>query len=312
MKKISILLLSFFLVLAAYAAEGLTLKSAPELKEATSTSMEIHWEKVDGALAYVVHYGKKPKSQDGYEMNTAEEFNEQTGATLENLEPGTKYYVAVTVLDQAALEWDFSPEAILETKSAGQTKLSLKDIAVVSSKELKLSFNNSLKASVPADIKLVDASGKNQEIVSSEIKGTTVTLTMKSDLNPNTKYDATVISIEDINGKSIESWVDAVISVTTPAQFSTETVPEVTSETDEDGTVPPDEVVELNSGMVEETTTPSGTVNQSIAGENINVAVTSQTTTKLPQTGPEHIILVILSLLVWAGVFMYSRKQQIN
>ena len=60
---------------------------------------------------------------------------------------------------------------------------------------------------------------------------------------PNTKYEVTVLSLQDKNGKSIESGVDGIISFITPPVF-----PSLTPTLQPTVEQPKDTIPELKSG----------------------------------------------------------------
>lgn len=310
MKKVILIITTLFLT--TLPAWALDLTKAPELEQAFSDSLELSWENVEGAIAYIVYYGTQPKDdQDGYQSVTSD-FIDQSKYTLKGLNPSTKYYIAIKALDENAIEWDFSPEAQFETKPSGSTsKLAVQDLQVLNKNEFRLSFTNSLNVAVSWDFKIEDiTNGLNIDVVSSKIIGDSVDIQVQQSILPSTKYELTVITIEDSDGKSIESGVDGIISITTPnvipEQWNDEEVTIIEDNTDTQQMEPQEEIPELNSWMAEEQVE----INENIAGQNIEVATMKQNDSKLPQTGPEHIILVILSLLVWFVVYMYVRKNQ--
>ena len=318
MRKIVSMLVTgfiFSLSVGVFAASSITIKNPPILDEATESSLKISWEKQTNALGYYIYYGKNPANWKTYESSVPD-FIDSTGGTITSLDPDTKYYVAIVAVDENGEESGYSPEINFDTKKAGTSpKLSVKEVEVVSSHSLNLLFNVDLDNSTNAqrEFKLIDqTNGGEKEVTKSEIKnGKNVIVTLWSDMLPNTKYELTVLGIQDKNGKSIESWVDGIISFISPSIFPTVEQVNTTNAVIEE--IPP-----LNSGsaeedVVEKKSMTSGMSGQNVQLDNIKKTVTSNVakeSTNLPQTWPEHIILLIISLLVGALVFMYTKKYQ--
>ncbi|USN58467.1 MAG: fibronectin type III domain-containing protein [Candidatus Peribacteria bacterium] len=126
----------------SYAATELT--TTPTLSDSTTTSLSIDWDEVEGAAAYYVYYDVKSGVEDGYTSELSDIFD-VPGAEITDLEPGTTYYVAVTVFDENGEESNFSPEAVFTTKTPGGVEsFALESIEVASKDTLHLHFNADL------------------------------------------------------------------------------------------------------------------------------------------------------------------------
>jgi hypothetical protein len=126
-------------------------------------------------------------------------------------------------------------------------------------------------------------------------------------LLPNSQYKITVLDIRDKDGNTIESGIDAFINFTTPEIFTTalesagaseETTQEDTNIEEEEDT----QVEEVDSPIIDESTdtrspVPLGnnagtTISRAdLSGNTLNAAAEND---KLPQTGPEHWILLLV------------------
>jgi len=162
-----------------------------------------------------------------------------------------------------------------------------------------------------------------------------------SPMTPSSEYKITVLDIRDTNGNTIESWIDAFLNFTTPDEFNM-ILESAWEENEDDNTiivnngpitnedlVPntdiPDYVTITNSSETEE---ENGTdfVDENIdveyaqslgnnAGTTIssddlsdNTLNTAAENDKLPQTGPEHWILILVAVMLWTWIFYKIRK----
>jgi hypothetical protein len=94
------------------------------------------------------------------------------------------------------------------TQSLSSTKLALQTVKVLSSQIIELTFSNNISTNttISREFKLINSEVKNEiSVTNSQVNGNKVTLQLSSNLEANKKYDLTVISIQDMNGKSIES-----------------------------------------------------------------------------------------------------------
>lgn len=311
---LSCLLLSFFS--QSYAVTSISFKKPPILNQASESSLKVSWDKQTWALGYYIYYGKKPYDGKPYESSVPD-FIDGTGGTIIGLDALTKYYVAIVAVDENGEESVYSPEAVFDTlKPWSSPKLAVKEVKVVTSNAISLGFNVPLDTSTTAqrEFKIVDQINSGEkEVKKSEVQNTNfVIVTLSNDMLPNTKYEVTVLSLQDKNGKSIESGVDGIISFITPPVF-----PSLTPTAQPKVEQPKDTIPELKSGGPEapvvQKNTESGMKWQNVQLENIKKTVVSNVakeSTKLPQTGPEHIILIIISLLVGAIVFSYTKRYQ--
>ncbi len=311
------------LILFILPAHALELQKGPTLVEATPTTLKIEWEKADKALGYYLYYGTISWVGIWYQKQYSE-FLESTGVTLPDLEPGKDYYVALTVVNDQGEEGKYSPETVMKTiagngvsSKASNGRLALQTVKVASASSLELTFSNALdsKSTAQREFKLIKSDTKNEvQVQGSQVSWNKVTINLSSDLLVNQKYDLTVVNIQDINGKSIESWVDGISTFVTPASFDTllnsgGPVDVNTNNSVNSGST----LTDVNSNNQNQATVKdfSGNMGQNISAEEIqkNTEVAAQQADgKLPKTGPETIIILMISLLAGLGFFYYKRK----
>lgn len=312
MKKLFVPL-SILLLSLTSIANALELQKWPKLVEATPTTIKVEWEKVDKALGYYLYYGTISWVWVGYQKQYSE-FLESTGATIIDLDASKEYYVAVTAVDDAGEEGKYSPETVMKTggssnsQSSSSSKLALQTVKVLSSERIELTFSNSINTStnISREFKLVNSELKNEiSIKNSQVNGNKVTLQLSSNLETNKKYDLTVISIQDTNGKSIESWVDGISTFTTPSTF--DSLPDLNSAWPEETTQTTPLSDMTSTGQVKDF---SGNAGQSIALQELekNTEVAAETNDKLPKTWPEIFFLLLFSLLIGTSVFYFRKK----
>lgn len=298
---------SFFWILSVSAA---SITSWPRQVEATPTTLKVEWDKIDGALGYYLYYWKTSGVGTSYDTQYPE-LIESTGVTLSNLDAGKTYYVAFSAVDGQGQEWKYSPETIMKTSVAwsesSALKLSLKTVRVTSANTLDLTFSNAIDTSAQRDFKLVKSGTTTEaQIVGSQVAWNVVTLTLWTPLETNQKYDLTVISLQDTNKKSIESGVDGIATFTTPIDLSNVDTWNLNS-------WGPQVMATVDTWTQTSTWTlqdHSWNIGQNISVEQIqkNTEMAAQNNTNLPKTGPETLLIVFFSLLLWLGAFYYKRK----
>lgn len=322
-KLIQILFWFFFLIFitSTYAA------SAPqELRtlEVSDTTMLVDWEDVEGAIGYYIYYGTQSGSGSTYETEGIDLIDESE-VLIEWLLPQTQYFVAVTSVDDFATESWFSPElehpTLIAWSEIEAVNFRIKSVEVVDSTTLEFLFSTDLDAS-PSAVRefIVEEKISATEIVVdiSDVDSTNpknAIVLLGSELVPATEYKVTVLDIRDSNWNSIESGVDAFISFMTPAVMweadpKEETPPEEetveeTEETDLNAAWNETEIVSVES---DNSWNAGVTLNSSDTSNNTTVAAEENTT--LPQTWPEHVLLLLIALMLSWGIYFYSIKRK--
>jgi LPXTG-motif cell wall-anchored protein len=140
-------------------------------------------------------------------------------------------------------------------------------------------------------------------------------IVLDRDLTLGDNYDFTIISIVDAQGRNIESGIDAITNFQVPSVFETKNPQPVITAVENTVT----ESLPTESGPIESQTEvqvePSSKEGETTGGNSVtlvstddiekNVEVTAKKTEELPQTGAEHILLLILALILGFGVFTY-------
>ena len=312
MKKIFLFLSSFFFLLhTVYAAP--VAPSNIVLDNATSTSLKFSWSWAPDALWYYLYWGTKSWVNGTYEN---EEITPIEGINYEltGLSPGILYFIALSTVDSSGTESALSQEVSFSTIKSGTSSsgddFSLKEVKTLSLSELEFTFSRDLEDSPTAKREFIikSSTGKEISVASTQIgeDKNTLQVFLGQDLEYATSYQVTVLAIKDTTGKTIENGIDALTQFSTPSSFE-------------------DMQVELNSAGPEETT-QTGTTSENplptltgsvtlLTGETggkilswneveKHTIIAAKQNDNLPQTGPEHIILLILALLA-GGIYFY-------
>ncbi len=301
MKKLLFFVL-FFLLSFSQVAFALSLISAPELKEAKSDSLEIVWEKVEGALWYYVYYWKesvegKTKEEKAYQSQFSE-FIESTWVTITDLEANTQYYVSITTVDENGEEWIYSQEWVFKTQKSNtinSQSVELIKIDVIWENQIKLSFNWELDTKNNAErlFKVTEDNSKNDfKIKTIDLVGTkNLLLTFEKKIVSWNTYNLSILSLYDKDGNSVEQGFNWISSFSGPRILWINE--------------------NLNSALPIVNISDSGKnawENISQGDEETTLNAASETD-NLPKTWPEHFVLFIFALIVWFFVYQYQKKK---
>jgi hypothetical protein len=124
-------------------------------------------------------------------------------------------------------------------------------------------------------------------------------LELATSLNPSTEYELVAVSVTDKSGNTIESWVDWMVTFSTPSELSS------TSATD----------TPLNSAWPNDLSAPvawdlsSTWVTWSGETWSLNAADAAKDANALPTTWPKEMMILVLALILgWVVVFVKKRK----
>lgn len=326
MRKMLISLALSMMIISAQSYAAVTFSWVPRLDSQTATSLNISWDATPESLGYYLYYSETSWIGKGYDRQYPD-LIEETKVTLADLEAGKTYYVALTTIDQQGEESPYSTEVSFSTLWAGiETALSVEWLKMSDKKTLILDFSLALDDDINAvrDIKLVDKKSWDELIITSlELEWEkSLKATLESDLVESTQYDITIISVFSKSGKNIEAGIDGLIAFTTPNLFTQATLNKnilEDLETNENNNlnsantevVPNIEEVS-NTATWEIITGTNAGVNVSNEELNKNTVNAVNATKELPTTGPEHIILLVLAMLIWLGVFFIQKNRQTN
>lgn len=295
------------------------LNNAPTVVSQTESSLTIEWEQVEGSMGCYYAYSNE-SVENGLENSTydieGEDLYEWTGATIENLEAGKTYYIAIECMDEEAETTGYSPELVVTlgedtvvadsneevavaseevlTDVIEEDKLELLEVSITASNKITLSFNNELdnsedsdrEVSITGDFNILEVSSYNL------VNPTTLEVELVQDLSTETEYNVTVISLLDVNWNNIEAWIDWATSIVTPVEFPTEEIIE--------------EVVVEETPVVEEEIIAE-VVEEVEAGIELEAA--SSEAESLPDTGAKEILLVLAALMLGMLVINLNKKE---
>ncbi len=322
---------------------GLYASSIPweiEVLEASDTSLNLDWEDVEGVLWYYIYYGESSWSGADYDVEGVD-LIEESNFLLTDLKAETRYFIAVSSVDEFWSESAYSPELEYETSKAW-TVLSAASFRVVEAqaiddKSIEIKFSVDLESWLDVQRQFIIENLATSEELSVDVSDlvpgdpTSVVAVLGWTLLANTQYKVTALEIRDIDGNTIESGIDAFVNFTTPIAFSsdlesawtsdpvttdnTETEGNTSSWSQNDQTSPSitdpinqqeDQNQDLNSAWALQWNNAGTTISTSD-----NTSQAAKDNEKLPQTGPEHILLAMFALIFWAGIFYarWSRKE---
>lgn len=304
---------SLLLVKSSFAA-GFSFTKSPEVSTETSSWVTISWEKLPWSTWYLVMYWTKSWSGWMYESELPD-LTDGTWATIPNLQSWKTYYIAVSAFDSEFNEVS-SPELVytvwkwavaqnkapvtsavtpvVETTSMQATdtasKFTMNKVEVVSATELKVSFSNDLNVTWTNEFLLTPRDNKALEVKVLEVKPETskdLVLVLASALDPSKEYELVAVSVTDKSWNSIETWVDWMVSFSTPADFSSADV-------------------ELNSASTEAMNSQNSTM------ENVWAPVTEVATNaeKLPQTWPREVMILALAFLLGLALVLVRKTRR--
>ena len=328
-------LMSFFILLFAFIFESFAIDTPKNFKldSIKENSVSLSWDKVDKAFMYYIQYDRKSWVKDGYELET--DFIETSSWTISNLEYWNTYYFSVIALNDKWEESNFSEELAIDLvdKSDEDFEFVLKWVNVVANNKLELNFSNLLDQSTNT-IREFKIKNKNDEldlyeVIDNELNvndSSRLFLTLDKDLVVWIEYELLVIWIISSTGKNIESWIDNVETFILTKQIIPETtkveetkdqslIPE-TLEVKETKDETKNEEIEVEkaeenkeeTGIELNSAWPSGKNLTTKEAEN-NTLSLSKNNNNLPKTWPEHVLLIIFSLLIVWMLFVLKYKK---
>ena len=313
MRKLLCFVLFLTTVFAYNLANALDAPENLKLEKSNSSSLEISWSEVEWIEWYYVYYGKESWKWENWYESILEELVEWTGVTIPDLESQTNYYVWIVAVDNEYKESEYSEEWIFETSWDDESDIeindfALKEVNILSSNKLELTFNNYLDNWdwAEREFKIVNKNDSLDKLevtesILSEDDQSKLELSLDKDMTSSEEYEITVISLIDINWNNIKLWVDGLFSFTTLETFPVENSieKEETSEEDLEETKNLDS--ELNSAYDEP---PANEVSKKEATK-----VVAKETKKLPQTWPENWILLFIALSLCAFLFFMKIRK---
>lgn len=291
-------------VLSANAAD-FSFKNPIQVVAQDKTSVSITWDKLPGANGYIVMYGSKSSTWGIYD-NELPDVAETNSATISGLKEGQKVFIAVTAIDSNFNEGATSAElavTIGEVKGTKPTatpapaatpvaawKFSIQKVDVVNELEVKVTFSGEVEnyETSVREFAINKKSDKNNviNVVNSRVENKNqVVLELASSLDKDTEYELVAISISDVNGNTIQSGTDGLVTFTAPSVMAT-------SET-------------LNAANPETPVVDGTPVATAVTATGTDAATAAAQAEALPKTGPREMMIVLLALMLgWIVVFM--------
>jgi len=306
----------------------------------SDTSIELDWQDVNDVLGYYIYYWESSGSWSEYDVEWVD-LIETSDHILTNLTPETKYYIAVTAVDDVWSESEKSPELEAMTLALWEmpqsTSLRVVDAIVIDDSSVELVFSQNMEGWNSAQREFIIENTTNWEeiwidisdIVPGNPKNILTILDRK--LLPNTNYKVTVLDIRDSEGNTIESWIDAFVNFTTPETFIIDLEsawiqnPSTTDTNQDENNNVSDTPEDTNNPQIQDTNNPTenqqdvsvqswNTPQWNNAGTTIslddvaqNTVTTAANNEKLPQTWPEHWILLLVTVMLAVGMFYKFR-----
>lgn len=302
----------------------------------SDTSVELDWQDVADVLWYYIYYGETSGSGSDYDIEGIN-LIETSDYTLTDLSPETRYYVAITAVDDIGRESDKSPELELVTLASGQeaqaASLRIVEAKAVDESSVELMFSLEMESWNSAQREFIIENSVTGEEIGVDIsdilpwKPKSILAILDQELETNTNYKITVLDIRDKDGNTIESGIDAFVNFTTPSTFVTS----LEAAWDEEGEDPiedeidfwseemnpdQDKPIEISS---EDTPEENQTVtwnrpvgnnagttisSEELSGNTLNAAAENE---KLPQTWPEYWLLLLVAVMLWTWLFYKIR-----
>lgn len=306
-KFISFFILFFSIVFQSFAIDAPTWL---DVDSQTSSSIDLSWNLVEWADWYIVYYWIESWIQNY--LDQPSDPLDTNSVSLDWLDVNTTYYFSVVALDEEAEEWPYSDELIVDIVEwegssdtsdwESEVNFALESIDVIEYNKLELTFSSPLDSSDEAirEFKITNTNDPLDtfDVVFSEINpldDKKVFLTLDYPTEIWNEYEVVIIAITNFEGDNIESWID------NSEVFFVETIVEKPAEE-----VIDEENNELNSAS-EEQNWVSWT---NLSNEEIenNTLALAEKNSKLPETWAEHILLIVLSIILWTLIFKFKKS----
>lgn len=328
-------ILSLFSTLLVFSYSSVFAIEAPtnlRVIDSQTTSASIDWQEVPWAIGYYHYIGTQSGIYtDGIDLIDATQY------TVENLSADKTYYITVTSVDEFWVESEYAEEIVYSLGAVAPVDtwvFRVVSMEVIDINTLRAEFSNPLRqdpSTLREFILEQKSTGKEIFIGFTEVDSsnpTHVNILLDSELQESSEYEFTVLEIEDVDENAIESWIDAFLSFTTSDNLLPEipNTPDLSSAGSDDQNEPTiEENVIISQPIPVETPSEENngwvfnaaptTVNQGNGGSNISnsevdntITIAAEQNEKLPQTGAEHWLLVLVAILLSTWVFYRLKK----
>lgn len=304
------LLVSFFMLIWVQNANA-------EFKttEKKSNNITFSWDAVEKALIYKIDYGTSSEKLD-----KSTDYIDSLSYTIFDLTPSTNYYFRLIWYDENANEIYKSEDISITTSdvSSQLNQLFVEKADMIWKNMIEISFSNDIsdKDESSREFMVENSKDANEllEVVKTEISKTNkknLILTLEDELVIWNSYKITVLNIRDIYDQNIEFWVDSEAIVI--AKKIEESLPELNSASEE---------VDENTNLSETWSTylvaneENEWLNWDLAWVDLNsgwveptVLTESTDVSKLPQTWPESILILLLAIIFSWIIFAYRFRK---
>ncbi len=342
LRYISLSLIFFGVSASAYAIE------APKNLQVVSSSesqVDLAWDTVDGAAAYLVYYSLTEPVDNGYDKQWPDFIIDQSTVSLTGLSENQTHYFAVVSVDDEATESLFSNEVVATTSVQAEPEMelnaaseeeviedvvvgdvsetteiisdeafALKKVEAVELNKIAVMFNAPLDATETAqrEFKIVNKSDKFDVLFveSTELDendASKLVLTLDVDAELNAEYILTVTSISDATGRTIESGIDSVETFT---MLESDIEKNKIVEPVEPVIIPEPTVIPDPVEPVEPIVNTGGLAGADVQAWDIVKDLNSAAAhnEKLPDTGPAHIFIAFLAIILGTLVFRFKQS----
>ncbi len=331
MKNVYKLLIAMLLMTFTYWVHATQAPWELQATTVSDSSVTIDWQDVPDVLWYYIYYWETSGSWSDYDIEWVDLIEEST-YELTDLNAETRYYIAITAVDETWSESDKSPElealTLSEWSEAQAVSLRIINAKAIDDTSIEMEFSLDMESGSSAGrqfiIENIDSGEEVWVDISDVVPGKprNILAILDGKLQSNSQYKITVLDIRDKDGNTIESWIDAFVNFTTPEVFATAL--EAAGWQEETNTQEPD-IQEPEDTQIEDTT-PAQTENvndetlentqiwnnagttissEELSDNTLNAAAEND---KLPQTGPEHWILLLVAVMFSTGLFYRFKK----
>lgn len=316
MKKIITCFLSLFLFnwffLNAYAIEAPT---NLKVELATNNSVILSWLPAPWSFMYSVYYSKTSPISES-EIYNQTDYIEETVVEISDLDLWN-YYFSVVAIDESWEESVFSDEVMHSfwEKALDNNSVMLEDwenvldnynntfmlesIESLSLDKIKLIFSQNIEDTDNAmrEFKIVNKNDPIDIYYVQEAKivndnKTELILTLDRDTKEGEQYEVTVMIIKSENWQNIENWIDST------EVFISKDIEYIEPEKEET----PEVFIEENYNNIAQ-------VNNENEEEWIELLAAAENNENLPNTWPQHVFIILISIILWLWFFVLRFKK---
>lgn len=269
------------------------------------------WTDVENALIYKIDYWTNSSN-----LNNSTDYIDWLEYKIFDLTPWTQYYFSLVWYDENWKDIYKSSNLTVSTLEAWSNTLkalSVEKAEMIWKNIIEVSFSNEISDKDPSSrefmIENVNNSDELIDVIKSEISKTNkknLVLTLEENLKIWNSYKVTVLNIRDILNQNIEFWVNSEAILV--AKELEEKMPELNSAAEEKSPEL-DMPVESLSGEILVSNWDLAWVDLNSAWIDPSVLTEATDASKLPQTWPESILVLLLAIIFSWIFFAYRFKK---